>query len=209
MIEASASIAIAVLLATAAVPIATTQAMAVAPAELPGNQCEIGGWSTDSSRRGLAVRARPSVKSAVIGRLQSVISYEGGLHSGRGVEFAIVEARNGWFRIQNIQTPGIVTEDREPVDVEWRPSKTEGWIPGKAIFFVLQTFKGFAAPDPNSPVLFQSDDWYGPKDWLRVADCSGEWVQIAYGDPKRERFAWFRGVCAMQETTCDGVEGDR
>lgn len=208
MLQPGASIAIAALLVTATAPM-PVQAMAAAVPEPPGNQCEIGGWSRDLSRRGLVVRAGPSAKSAETGRLQPIIPYEGGLHSGRGVGFAIVEARNGWFRIQSIQTPAVVTEDGKPVDVEWRQSKIEGWIPGKAIFFVLQTFKGFAAPDPNSPVLFQSDDWYGPKDWLRVADCSGEWVQIAYGHPKREKFAWFRGVCAMQETTCDGVKGDR
>jgi len=51
-----------------------------------------------------------------------------------------------------------------------------GWIPGDAIYFVIQSTKGFAEPDNGSAVVFKADDWYGPRDWLRVADCAGEWA---------------------------------
>ena len=40
-------------------------------------------------------------------------------------------------------------------------------------------------------------------------DCRGEWVRLtAIGRDGRERQGWVRGVCGIQETTCDGVRGD-
>jgi hypothetical protein len=38
------------------------------------------------------VIARPSPEAPIVGRLPPAVAYEGGLYSGRGPEFAIVEA---------------------------------------------------------------------------------------------------------------------
>ncbi|OBZ95525.1 hypothetical protein ADU59_08900 [Pararhizobium polonicum] len=175
-----------------------------APAVAAPKQCAIGGWSTATSADGLPVRGGPSTDALIVGRLPPFVPYEGGLHFGRGPEFEILEADNGWFRIANVGVPKI--EDGDVVETV--PLDVAGWISGEAIFFVIQSTKGFAEPDNRSPVVFTADDWYGPRDWLRVADCSGEWVEIAYGKPEQEKRAWFRGVCPIQETTCDGVGGD-
>lgn len=86
------------------------------------------------------------------------------------------------------------------------PFNVKGWISGKVIAFQIQSRKGFAEPDNKSAAVFEGQD--GPGGWLYVANCEDKWAQIAYGTPKEEKRAWFRGICAMQETSCDGVHGD-
>lgn len=179
-----------------------------APSTRSDRRCTIGGWTIDRSREGVEVRSRPSTSAPSAGKLPPFIPYKGGLHSGRGAEFSILGARNGWFRIADVMMPHIAGHDPEAADVVWSPSELEGWIPGTAIYFVLQTTKGFERPDPDSRVIFHGTDWYGPPGWHRVTDCQGEWVQIAYDQHRQEKRAWFRGVCRTQETTCDGIKGD-
>lgn len=172
----------------------------------PPEACMVRGWSVSQATEGLPVRLRPSRRSPERGRLPPFVDYRGGLHSGRGPTFAIVESRGGWVRIAEVSTAGIVGQGYD-ADLEWRESDLEGWIPGEAVNFVLQTRKGFARPDPASAVIFQAADWYGPPDWTLV-DCDREWVRIAWRDEAGRTTAWFRGVCGAQETTCDGVRGD-
>ena len=172
----------------------------------PSQACNVRGWSVSRAAEGLPVRAGPSRRSRELGRLPPFVAYEGGLHSGRGPTFAILESRAGWVRIAEVSTPQIIGQGHD-ADLEWRESELEGWIPGEAVNFVLQTQKGFARPDAASPVIFQAADWYGPPDWSLI-DCDGEWVRIAWREEAASRTGWFRGVCGAQETTCDGVRGD-
>lgn len=166
--------------------------------------CAIGAWSIATAPEGVPVRSGPSAGAPVIGRLPPVVAYEGGLQSGRGPEFQILEADKGWFRIGSVSVPKV--EDDDVVDMV--PLAAEGWIAGDAIYFMIQSRKGFAEPDNTSAIAFTVDDWNGPRDWLYLSDCRDKWVQIAYGTPKQEKRAWFRGICASQETSCDGVQGD-
>lgn len=172
-----------------------------APASAVSNACSIGGWSIDKDPKGLLVRSGPSAKARVVGRLPPLIDDKGGLLSGRGPEFQILESENSWFRIGHVYIPRI--KDGE---VDFVPFNVKGWISGKVIAFQIQSRKGFAELDNKSAAVFEGQD--GPGGWLYVANCKDKWAQIAYGTPKEEKRAWFRGICAMQETSCDGVHGD-
>ena len=173
-------------------------------AQAGSNTCTIGGWSIVTEAGGVPVRAGPSPEAPIVGRLPPAVAYEGGLYSGRGPEFAIVEAEGGWFRIDAVYVPTVKDDDVEDV-----PLAVTGWIPGRAIYFQLQTAKGFSRPDPASEVVYRFGELTHPRDWLAVTDCRGKWAEIAYGTPQEERRMWVRGICAAQETSCDGVKGDR
>jgi hypothetical protein len=120
-------------------------------------------------------------------------------------EFDVVESRNGWFRIANARR-----WSEEGAQASTLPS---GWISGRFLRFALQTDRAFASPDPNSRVVaFTWRDGAGmiqPFAYRDPTDCRGEWVKLTVtGHDGRPREAWVRGVCGVQETTCDGVEGD-
>lgn len=185
-----------------AISVLTIGMMPAVAAAAP-NGCTIGGWSIVTEAGGVPVRADPSPGAPIVGRLPPAVDYEGGLFSGRGPEFSIVEADGGWFRIANVYVQTVKEDDVEEV-----PLDVTGWIPGRAIYFGLQTYKGFAKPDPTSEVVYRFGELSHPRDWLAVTDCLGEWAQIAYGTPQDEKRMWVRGICAAQETSCDGVKGD-
>ena len=74
------------------------------------------------------------------------------------------------------------------------------------------TDKAFADPDPASPIVVTSWDEDGGLTqfgYRHPTACRGEWVRLTVvGQDRRERQGWVRGVCGLQETTCDGIRGD-
>ncbi len=163
------------------------------------SQCKFSGWSTDPDPSGLNVRAGPSKTAKVIGSLPPAKKSED-FEIPFATMFDVVEAKDGWFRIENA--------------AEWAVGQLEpsmlpkGWISGRFVGFNLQTEVGFAAPNPKSARVFQSATWEGPPTKRGITDCAGEWVKINYGPVSAPKQAWFRGVCGNQETSCDGVLGD-
>ncbi len=121
-----------------------------------------------------------------------------------GATFDVVEARDGWFRIENARRWSQAGQGASTL-----PS---GWVSGRFVGFQLQTDKAFAEPDPASPVVVTSWDEDGGLSqfgYRNPTACRGEWVRLTVvGRDGRERQGWVRGVCALQETTCDGVQGD-
>ena len=193
---ASALAALALTGATAAA------AQPAAPEPARDGICEFSGWSGDPDPAGLNVRAAPSADAPIVGRLPPPERIEG---RDFATGFDVVEARNGWFRIVNA---------RRWDDDGSRPSNLpSGWISGRYLDFALQTDRAYAAPDPGSAVVATS--WRDRNDErhdLAVENataCRGEWIRLTVtGHDRRPREAWVRGVCGMQETTCDGVPGD-
>jgi hypothetical protein len=163
------------------------------------NQCRFQAWSTDPDPNGLNVRAGPSKAAKIVGTIPPAKHNED-FDRKMATEFDVVEAQNGWFRIEKA--------------AEWSDGSTvptklaSGWISGRFIGFTLQTEVGFAAPNPESARLFESRQWGGPDNMRGITDCKGEWVKISYGLVAAPKQAWFRGVCGNQETSCDGVQGD-
>lgn len=166
--------------------------------------CSFSGWSIDPDRAGLNVRAQPSSRARVIGRLPPP---ERNADADRSfaVEFDVVESRGGWFRIANAR--------RWSDNAGQRPTLPSGWISGRYLGFELQTDIAFAAPDPSSPRVATSwREQGGGGRFFRYrhpSACRGEWVRLMVtAQDGRERQAWVRGVCGSQETSCDGAGGD-
>lgn len=164
--------------------------------------CDFSGWSGDPDPAGLNVRAGPSATAPIVGRLPPEERVDDYLFA---TGFDVVESRNGWFRIANAYRWS---------DERGGPSTLpSGWISGRFLDFALQTDKAFAEPDPASRVVATS--WIDSRDerheigFRHPTACRGEWVRLTVtGHDGVAREAWVRGVCGLQETTCDGVRGD-
>ena len=179
---------------------AAAQANASAPQH---GACTFSGWSSDPDPNGLNVRAAPSSTARIVGTLPPPERGED-VEVDFGVTFDVVESRNGWFRIENA---------RRWSEGFQRPSTLpSGWISGRYLQFQLMTDKAFAAPDPSSPIVVTSFDDNGTLTQFRYRNptaCRGEWVRLTVvGQDGSDREAWVRGICGIQETTCDGVRGD-
>jgi len=181
--------------------------------------CQLHGWSIDIDPKGTNVRAAPSAKARVVGKLPAYVVTGGGLSGGYGIEFDIIGSHNGWLKI---------TGAKDDPDRSGKPPRSTyagtGWISGNLVWFAVQSRLGYAEPDSSSARLL--DLMYG--NWLaerakieRVVACQGKWALLDFRllDPtdnliplpkaQRERGrAWFRGICGAQETTCDGVVPD-
>lgn len=184
------------LLATASAPAAPQAGRAL------GGACRFDAWSSDTDPAGLNVRSAPSASAPVVGRLPPP-HYDADSERSFAVEFTVVEAKDGWFRIVGAYRYGY----GKPGD----KALPSGWISGRYVTFQLQTEKAFAAPDPRSDIVahVRNDGGVYPFPYRQPSDCHGEWVKLRV-TPKdgAERDGWVRGICANQETTCDGVQGD-
>jgi hypothetical protein len=112
-----------------------------------------------------------------------------------GAEFTVTGMQDGWARVTNL------------TDWERGVTAPDGWINGEFIRFIAQTEAVFAGPDAGSAVVWESTDiWANP---FAVHDCTGEWAEISFRDDQPQTVrGWVRGICGIQETTCDGVRGD-
>ena len=164
--------------------------------------CSFSGWSSDPDPRGLNVRAEPSATARIVGTLPPPERGED-IEVDFGATFDVVGSRDGWFLIQNARR---WSQQGGPSTL---PS---GWISGRYLTFQLMTDKAFAAPDPSAPVVvtsFQEDGGLSQFRYRHPTACRGEWVRLRVaGRDGREREGWVRGICGIQETTCDGVRGD-
>ncbi|MDR2214060.1 MAG: hypothetical protein LBE21_10615 [Pseudomonadales bacterium] len=186
-------------------------------------QCDLGGWVNENALDALNVYAEPSADSAIVGTLPG---YD--LYLQPGSEYL----RTGYFRVRGSSNGWLLIEDGSeyrvsdvPEELPDRPAYAgPGWIEGRYWSFALQGSRGYVKPDANSAKIV--DFGY---DWLpdvgvidTVLACQDEWVLVDYhlryrsergnlidltpeeqaASPGR---AWFRGVCGILETTCDGV----
>ena len=175
--------------------------------------CQIHGWAMDDGKKGIAVRAAPSDKAKVLGRLAPMyVSEESGQGSQEGwrVEFEITGYKDGWFRIAHATPPGEPYDDPPPKRYPKTYAGT-GWIrAGEAggayansqmpIQHLMQAPhvdakdyppKGDAA-DPVGNLVIDSG-------LQRLLACSADWGLTISVDGQR---GWWRGICANQATTC-------
>lgn len=189
--------------ATAAANASSAVAPARAQAAAPASACSFSGWSGDLDPRGLNVRAGPTANERVLGVLPPPEAHPDN-ETPFGATFDVVESRNGWFRIGNAR--------RWSEQGSGPSTLPEGWISGRYLAFQLMTDKVFAEPRPDAPVVLTSWDEGGTLTQFRYrspTECRGEWVRLTVvGRDGRERQGWARGICGIQETTCDGVRGD-
>lgn len=162
--------------------------------------CDFDGYTDGTHPWDVAIHAGPSLDSAVIGVAPRAA--QGSDYEGFGADFSVVEMKDGWARIANLQ------------DADGNHFKTEGWIDGAYVQFVPQTEVAFAVPDQTGPVVWSGSDPFSNA----LLDCHGEWALIRFdlvdtdGQvwlASGQQIGWVRGICASQTTTCDGLIGDR
>lgn len=175
--------------------------------------CRFSGWTTND-KPAIPVRASATASGKQVGALPTTRGDspdpEVDLYS---VTFDVTEARDGWLKIKNA-SDAMSGSDRSPP----RPVyQGEGWIAAGDAQVGIQSARGYARPDAGSERLLDlGDDWLTERATLRgIVACDGEWLLLDYEmrnsatwerlaekDRTRGR-AWFRGVCASSETTCD------
>lgn len=187
-----------------------------------GTACtDITGYLDDPDPAGRTVRDTPSLTGAVLG----IIPAQGTLDFPAG--FEIVESQGGWLKIRNAGFDTALVGDKVPASYAG-----EGWISGKGVRVTVQARLGFAAPSHDAPWLVDGrpDNFLESVKQRAIVGCAGNWVLVdwlfdpkpAYGaKPLAYRpeavvsrtpitlRAWSTGICNIQETTCDGTDGDR
>ena len=186
---------------------------------MPANEteCRIEGWSTETHQPGLPVHSSAGINAQVVGTLPAyVINFDS--HSF-GIEFQIIGSHQGWLKIRGAK------DDPDRSKLPLRATYPGiGWIPGESVAFRVQSGSGHLRPDAESPKLIDlKGDWLTSMGKIeQVIACSGEWVLLDYSLSKQRNLktlalkrlteaerrttqgrAWFRGVCANQETTCE------
>ncbi|MGD9170039.1 MAG: hypothetical protein PVI97_08265 [Candidatus Thiodiazotropha sp.] len=186
---------------------------------LPASEtdCHIEGWSKDKSPKGLKVRGSGNFHAPVLGTLPAYINnYDS---YSFGVEFKIVGSHDGWIKITGAKDD----PNRSNLPLRHTYAGT-GWIPGESVDFRVQSGTGYVRPDAESTKLIElKSDWLTPMASIeRVVACYKDWALLDYSfiwrrDKKtmalekltlKEQLAsngraWFRGICANQETTCE------
>ncbi|CAB3816928.1 hypothetical protein [Achromobacter animicus] len=192
---------------------AQTESHAVAWTPAGPTACRFSGWTTNA-KPAIPVRASASASAKQLGALPTTRGDspdpEVDLYS---VTFDVTEARDGWLKIRNA-SDAMSGSDRSPP----RPVyQGEGWIAAGDAQVGIQSARGYARPDAGSERLLDlGSDWLTERATLRgIVACDGGWLLLDYEmrhsatfellaekDRTRGR-AWFRGVCASSETTCD------
>lgn len=167
-------------------------------------KCTLGGWTNNAIAEDIVVRAGPAVTARSLGRLPTI-----GADYEYSVTFRIIGARNGWLRISGASDDYNLNEGK-PARPVYRGT---GWIPADSARFAVQSQYGYDRPDATGSPVIGLDDWPRIE---RILSCDGEWALLDVDVGPREQMepampieqgktgrGWFRGVCAIEETTCD------
>jgi hypothetical protein len=213
-----------------AATLASTMSPAMAAIPLPNTtQCNGHiGFLRDKDPVGRIVRNAPSIKAVELGVIGPPIKNP---NSGSDLyaSFQIIGSKDGWLLIEGGADQTALTE---------LPARTmyngRGWISGRDVFVNLQTSRGFAGPTHGSERIIQTPKYMAIDHhaaMLGVSGCQGDWVLVDWkpfnpsrntNDPevltiKRQAelsskpltlWAWSTGVCDLQETSCEGLDGD-
>lgn len=199
-------------------------AAAVAAPSAGETACRFGAFVTETDPAGLNVRAGPGTQHRVLGTLPPVRRSADDPPIRAMVEVEVVAGRGGWFKIQDAQDNEALIEGPQ------RPMfKGSGWVSGRKLTVKSQSSVGRQRPAADAAavltgrdgIAFDSDAFVGS---AQLAGCSGRWALVEYGPLERDvgsglevapaaraglaggRFrAWVDRICALQETSCDGV----
>jgi hypothetical protein len=180
---------------------------------------DITGYLQDEAPAGRAVHARPDSGSPILGRVAPPDKDPKGAYDV-AVGFAILASRDGWLLIEGAADDPVLTE---------RPPRAmypgRGWIRSQRVAVGLQTRQAFARPRHSSAMIVRAVEPGSLDNPLEIAACDGHWVLARWrpSPPSTVRYeraavisadpltleAWATGICNIQETSCDGVSGDR
>lgn len=209
------------LAALALSPALVAQTTPAAPAWSPpgATSCAFSAWTTND-KPAIQVRAAPSATAQVVGSLPTTRGdHPNPLADVYSVTFDVIEARDGWLKIRNASDEMSTGDANLPRPVY----QGAGWIEAGDAQVGIQSARGYARPDAGSERLLDlRDDWLTERATLRgIAACDGEWLLLDYEMRNSDKWeplaardrtrgrAWFRGVCASAETTCDMRSVDR
>jgi hypothetical protein len=175
----------------------------------------------ETDPRGLNVRAAPSIKSKVIGRI-APSEYDKDYEMVIFYPTRVYASENGWFLIDTSRDEPAYGEatDRKPFE-------GKGWISGKKLAVKSQANHGRAEPDVKAKVLF-TDTFDGDESvkGSHALACKGKWVYAEYdytkfkdvapsdplpearvgGSPYRIR-GWMNQLCD-KEIPCQGLKDE-
>jgi hypothetical protein len=180
---------------------------------------DIRGYLYDQAEGGRIVHARPDAASPVLGRVAPPDKGPNGV-SDVAVGFDILASRDGWLLIEGAADDTALTE---------RPARSmysgRGWIRSERVGVGLQTSQAFAQPRHSSAMLARAVEPGSLDNLFEIGACDGHWVLGRWrpSPPSTIRYqrsavisadpltleAWATGICNIQETSCDGVSGDR
>ncbi|WP_439574939.1 hypothetical protein [Phreatobacter sp.] len=171
--------------------------------------CMLSAWSVDPDPSGLNVRAGPSPRSRVLGRVPpawTTPGRDGEPGETYRAEFEIVGYRDGWFLIRGIKAPGVDYGERYPRSRP-QPYRGQGWVAARLV--------GAALANGGLPAgnLYQAPNRHSASREVRRADgeristgdivqalhaCSGRWGLIGIEGAR----GWWNGLCSNQVTNC-------
>ncbi len=164
-----------------------------AQSALADTPCRIGAYVRPDVPGNPVVVDAPADGAADLGVMPMVNDADRGR---MGASATITEVKNGYAAVTDIRP------------YQGQMLEQSGWVSARDLGFVVQTSKGFAAPDPASNVIWTGVDWISSDMFTTILDCKGEWVALQMADIAIAAPVWVRGTCAGQETTCDSVTGD-
>lgn len=166
--------------------------------------CSFGAFVTETDPSGLNVRSGPGIGHNVIGKLPPVAVSPDDPPIQSMVEVTVTASQNGWFKIKGARDNDALLDGQPP-----RPMfKGSGWISGR--FLTIRSQAKVArdvASRKGKPIRLDGEegvfDSYGFTQGTRLADCTGGWVYVI--NDRIGFRGWLDRICAMQETSCDGV----
>lgn len=184
----------------------------------PAERCfELTGYLDD--KNGRTVYAEPDAKSRALGRVLG--PFRATADYSLPISFEIIDGHDGWIRIRNAGD--------DPQLIETTPRKMydgAGWIRGEGVSVTFQGHQLFARPDWTSDMTVLARDSFDSARMTALIGCDGSWAQARWQiDAAQEPLrmlpeaivsraplvvqGWATGACNIQETTCDGLFGDR
>jgi hypothetical protein len=183
--------------------------------------CNFGAFVTETDPAGLNVRQKPSTSGKILGILPPV--FDGEDFGGVMFEVNIIGSNNGWFKIDSAGDNTTLTGEPERTGFSG-----EGWVSGRKLTVKSMANHGYAEPNVRSAIVLKieggMDNGYLTSAGQLIA-CQGHWALVEYsqkkmpadmaeieasltarkGLPKGHFRAWVNQICAIQETTCQGL----
>jgi hypothetical protein len=170
--------------------------------------CYLNAWSIDTDPAGLNVRAGPSERSRVLGRVPpawTAPGRDGDPGTTYRSEFEIAGYRAGWFLIRKIKAPGEDYNERYPRSRP-QPFRGQGWVSARHVGGALSNGglpTGRLMQAPNAHAAFRDVARNGEPistgDIVqRLYACSGNWALIEMEGVR----GWWNTICSNQVTNC-------
>ncbi len=141
--------------------------------------CDFRAFVSEQDPKGLNVRAAPSEKSKVLGKIPPSFVQKKKDAPPELVGRATVDvlaSRDGWFLINKAEDYAPAYAPGKTKNVFNRPIyRGKGWVSGKKLQVESEEEKAFLAPDENSELAFS-----GTLEPRRLLSCKGQWAFVEY-----------------------------